>query len=680
MSRFLVLVVLGVIHLSASIAVAGTSLDGLVSEQVIKPLAEEVSGVAAKRNLDRITLYHRMRASAPFRESAEFIRQQLLNYGLENTRILEYPADGTTMYGTQKSRFAWDVEFAELWELKQQDGVWRRERRLADWDAMPLSLAQDSLAGEVEADLVDIGAGTSASDYLGKNLAGKLVLTSSQPESVANVAVGQHGAAGIISFAANQKTAWWKEDDRLVRWGHLDSFPRVATFAFMISLGEARRLQARLAQGEQVRFHALVRAAQRAGQYTLVDAAIPGTDPAVEHQEIIFTCHLDHPRPGANDNASGCAAILEVARTLHTLVIHGLLPAPRRTLRFIWAPEIEGSLVYLSRRQDTENILANIHLDMVGGGPQTKAVFRVSGGPMSLPGFSADLAHEIGRFVNHQTEQFASGMAVPYPLISAEGGKEPLMALMEGISLGSDHQVFNEGSWRIPGFYLHDWPDRYIHTNFDQAANIDPTKLKRSAFIAALGGWTLANLGPQDAAGLLALLKRNALSRAAEALDRSRHWSSEDAAVARQVYAEVEIRKLHSLAAFMAIEADVVAERQRFIGQLYELAGDSSAEVTAGSGVMYRRNPEIQGPMNAFGYGYLEAHLPADKLSGLRLPDWANTRFDNGEFAYEALNLVDGVRSVSRIRDWLTAELEPVPVEVVAEYLEALESIGVLQR
>jgi len=36
---------------------------------------------------------------------------------------------------------------------------------------------------------------------------------------------------------------------------------------------------------------------------------------------------------------------------------------------------------------------------------------------------------------------------------------------------------------------LNDWPDRYIHTNFDTAANIDPTKLKRAAFIGAASGY-----------------------------------------------------------------------------------------------------------------------------------------------------------------------------------------------
>ena len=49
-------------------------------------------------------------------------------------------------------------------------------------------------------------------------------------------------------------------------------------------------------------------------------------------------------------------------------------------------------------------------------------------------------------------------------------------------------------------------------------------------------------------------------------------------------------------------------------------------------------------------------------------------------FTYEALNFVDGIRTVSDIRDWLVAELDPVPTEYVAEYLLALESIDVIRK
>lgn len=643
----------------------------IIPESTIKLLAEEISGVSAKRNLDTVTLYHRTRASSQFRKATEHIHEALKGYGFENTEIIEYPADGKTMFGTQKSRPAWDVEFAELWEVDADD---KPLKRFASWEAMPLSVAQDSVSGSVVASLVDIGAGTADSDYAGKKIKGRLVLTSSQPEAVAARAVGQLGAAGIISYAPNQVTAWWKEDDRLVRWGHLDSFDRPGTFGFMVSLRDARELQVRLADGEDIRFSAEIRAGHEVGRYSLLTALIPGSDDKLGNEEIVFSCHLDHPRPGANDNASGCVSILEAARTLQALVSKKLMPAPKRGLRFIWPAEIEGSLIYLAAMQDTSHIRANIHLDMVGGGQQTKSIFRISGGPMSMPTFIADVGHEIGHFVNDQTERYASGENVSFPLVSREGSKNPQLALMEGLSLGSDHQVFNEGSWRIPGIYLHDWPDRYIHTNFDTAAMIDPTKLKRAAFIAALQGWYLANFDSGDVAPALELLRANALQRARGLAIKLPILNEQDRAAAFDVHWQVESLKIQSVSDFASMDRTEVAEAAAFIRGLQELLG-RPAQVTAGDDErVFSRNPELKGTMDAFGYSYLQDHLSTDDYAGLSL---------NGAHAYEALNLVDGTRTVSGIRDWLVAEFasttSTIALADVAKYLEALENINVIQ-
>ena len=554
----------------------------MIPESTIAVIADETSGVAAKRNLDTITLYHRTRASSQFRQAAEHVLARLKAYGFEDAEILEYPADGKTMFGTQKSRFAWNVDFAELWEL---DGDGQRVKRHGSWEALPLSVAQDSVSGKVKTTLVDIGAGTADADYAGKDLAGRLVLTSSQPEVVAERAVGELGAAGIISYAPNQKSAWWKEDDRLVRWGHLDGFKETKTFAFMISLGVARQLQARLATGEEIEFDAEIRAHLREGRYALVSAVIPGAvipgavipgaDPALAAEEIVYSCHLDHPRPGANDNASGCVSILEAARVLNRLITRGALPPPRRSLRFIWPAEIEGSIIYLSSLENTAHIKANIHLDMVGGGAETKSVFRISGGPMSLPTFIADVGHEIGHFVNDQTERYASGEDVPFPLVSVEGSKNPQLALMEGIDLGSDHQVFNEGSFGIPGIYLHDWPDRYIHTNFDQAANIDPTKLKRAAFIAALQGWYLANFDGDDVAPVLALLRANAMQRARDLVLELPSLSVAQQAAVLGVHWEVERQKVASLGGFCCLGWGSKANSWHFYCRIIRIGGNA---------------------------------------------------------------------------------------------------------
>jgi len=176
----------------------------LIDENVLKQIAEETSGEAAKRNLDTLTLQHRMRASSQFEIATQHIVQQLEHYGLDEIDVLEFDADGETMYGTQKARPVWNVRFAQLWEVRDEDGASVRVRKLGDWDSVPLSLAQDSLSADVTASLVDIGAGTQDGDFQGKDIKGKLVLTSSQPGAVVDRVVGELGAAGIISYSDNE--------------------------------------------------------------------------------------------------------------------------------------------------------------------------------------------------------------------------------------------------------------------------------------------------------------------------------------------------------------------------------------------------------------------------------------------------------------------------------------------
>ena len=253
----------------------------LLPDAVIAALSQELSGETAKSNLEYIARHHRMRGSRGFRSAAEHIVKQLRDYGITDARIEQFPADGKIFYGTQKSRPPWDAEFAELWELRETNGAWTRHARLASWDAMPITLAQDSESGEATAELVDVNNGTSESDYAGKDVRGKIVLAAAQPGAVARLAVERFGAAGIVSYAQNQRTAWWGENENLVRWGHLETFAAKPTFAFMISLKQARNFQARLARGEKIRLHATVRAGKHSGFYDVVTATIPGADPTL---------------------------------------------------------------------------------------------------------------------------------------------------------------------------------------------------------------------------------------------------------------------------------------------------------------------------------------------------------------------------------------------------------------
>ena len=656
----------------------------LLEEKVVAALAEELSGETAKRTVEGISRNHRTRGSRPFRAAAELIAERARAYGLEKVEILEFPADGKIFYGTQRSRPRWDAEFAELWELRQVEGKWERAVKLGDWEAMPLSLAQDSESADVTTELVDVGQGTAESDYEGEEVRGKIVLAAAQPGPVARMAVAKYGAVGIVSYAQNQRTAWWGENENLVRWGHLETFAPVKSFAFMVSLKTARGLRERLAKGERIRLEAKVKAGQHAGVYSILTAVIPGADAKLKEAEIVFSCHLDHPRPGANDNASGCATILEVARTLQKLINEGRLSRPARTIRFVWPPEIEGTVTLLNARPDiAARIKAVVHMDMVGGGPETKAVFHVTRGPMSLPSFVNDVAEAFAEFVNEQSYQFAARGQAKYPLVAPEGGKEALQVQMSAFTMGSDHEVYADSSWKIPAIYLNDWPDRYIHTNFDTPANIDPTKLKRAAFIGAASGYFLADARMKHARSAWSVVAPRMLRRAATLLERRNETSAGEADHLAVEHWASEREVVESLGKFFVFAPDLSAETNEFLANSMRPAGIPPARygpVPSESASVFRRNEQLKGPMSVFGYDYFEDKYGEERAKKLKLLQYQGLRGSGGEYAYEVLNFADGVRNAQQIRDAVSAEYGPVPLEHVVEYLKALEEIGVVKR
>ncbi len=112
-------------------------------------------------------------------------------------------------------------------------------------------------------------------------------------------------------------------------------------------------------------------------------AKIEGTDPVLKRQAVVVGAHLDHlgyrsglVHPGADDNASGSAVVLEVARVLSAAGAR-----PRRTIVFaLWCGEENGhhgSLRFASAPPDgvgMEQVVAYINLDMVGLGTAIDAM------------------------------------------------------------------------------------------------------------------------------------------------------------------------------------------------------------------------------------------------------------------------------------------------------------------
>ncbi|MFL6216270.1 MAG: DUF4910 domain-containing protein [Blastocatellia bacterium] len=679
----------------------------LLSDREVNALAAEINGLIAKDTVTELARDHRVQASSGYSRAAEFIAAKAREYGLEQVQVERFAADGKKTYYTLKSTPGWEATVAQLWETEP------RRIKIADYDEMRVALADYSQSADVTTTLLDVGAGTSAKDYEGKEVKGRLVLAGGNVATAHKLACDERGAAGVLSYQQNQVTAWSGDYVDNVRWGHLSPYNADNRFAFMISLRRAHEYQQRLARGEQVTLHATVKAEIKPSAYDVVTAVIPGSDLAGE--EIIFSCHLCHQKPGANDNASGAAAILEAARALNTLIKRGEIERPRRTIRFIWPPEINGTLAYFAEHPEiVHRMKAAVHCDMVGGNYAiTKSVLHVTHTPASLPSAVNAVGDVFAEYAIEGALKAASGAGFDDALVAAEGAKESFVADTTPFEMGSDHDVYQEGSFRIPTIYLRDWPDVFIHTNNDLPSNIDATKIKRSTFIAAASGYFLARAGGREAARLADEVFARALAGVAKVRARAAAIEAsgvKDAAdEARNLIAHTVESDAEAIASVLqfapndrALEAKAEALVDQLSGAWLVLTGKLT-EQRKGSRVVFTleskeqtkekpRNPKeasrprsadfqrvptrrVTGPMNIYYYDYISERAAGDTHAIERI-----AARPHGEILlYETLNLVDGKRSVQAIRDYLAAAYGPIAVEDVADYLRLLEKVGVVR-
>ena len=650
----------------------------LLDRAVLQALDEELSGVAAKDHVARLTQLHRVPASPGFHEAIAYVMDRATTAGLGDVHVETFPGDGATWFGTLHGNRGWRVDGGFLDEVRPQP------RRITSYDDVRLAVADNSESADVTVELVDAGAGTQRADYAGKDVRGKLVLCDATPSACHRQAVEELGAAGLISYNSNQVSAWWRDDQDLIRWGHLDARGRRNTFAIMISVREARVLQQRLARGERITLHAVVRARNDdAMPYETLVGTIPGTDPAAG--EIVFSCHLDHEKPGANDNASGCAANLEIARTLNTLIDAKRIPPPRRTLRFIWPSEMTGTIAYLSKYPEiAARIRAAVHLDMVGGDPFiTKSVLHVTRSPWSIATVTDDVEETFGRYVIDGAMRAAGDGDMTRAIGSRGGSKDAFWADITPYESGSDHWIYQEGGFAIPSIYLRDHPDVYIHTTGDIADNIEPTKIKRSAFIAAASGYYLATL-PDHGAALLRLSYASAHERLAEDGRRAVVLAAERAGAGDAVNLVEqgllrEQRRLRSLSRFVELDGDLRVGADAIAGMNAALAGTARGILSTLPAAPPRvavdarvpvRNPAVKGPLAPGGEWLREkAGAASVSIAVARVPN-------SDDVTYEIANFVDGTRTVSEIRDAVSAEFEPLELTAVAEYLDLLARAG----
>jgi hypothetical protein len=673
-------------------------------------LRDESNGAAPYENLRYLTGLHRVPATPEFDQAAQFVLQRAREYGLADAHSEQFPIDGARHYGLMRSYFGWTVEEARLWEVRPQHLL------LGDWKTDPIRLADYSHTADVETELVDVGNGASEADYSGKNkdVRGKIVLADGVLARVQELAIAQHGAAGIVSDMPNQTTAWSGLDPTVVRWGHLDA-RQPSGFAFMVSRQTADALRTRLRSGEPVVLNAHVKATVGPGHWTVVTATIPGTDSA--SGEIVYSCHLDHERPGANDNGSGCVTILESGRMLAHLIDSGQLPRPQRTLRFIWGPEVEGTMAFLASHPEIrQRLRANIHMDMVGGDPfKDKSVFHVTGTPWSLPSFVTDVGAVFLDTIRTAASGYAAGetsadTGIVETRAGGQGTRNELIADVTPYSSGSDHDEYDSSTIAVPSLYLRDWPDIYIHTDHDSLDQIDATKLRRVALLGAASGYVYASVTAKQLPTLLPFLTAQAEERLAQVFGAAQQSVDDpqlEAGIAWYEALNLVNQTLQRERATMrsvieltggpaeedADDARALAEQAtNFRNWLDQQAKRRGVKGTAPSAPWAtdadaKRVPIRVGEFGPLTYqndNVLLARLGKERYAKIKLLNseatpLLNVRDQSELYAYEIVNFVNGKRTVGEIRDAVSAEYGPLAVNLVADYLEACAEAGVIQ-
>jgi hypothetical protein len=634
-------------------------------EALFRDLVNEISGDRAYEHVRRLSHFHRTGGSRDFFAAAEYIRGAAEAAGLEEVKLVRQKWDG----------HGWSCASAEAW-LVEPEPV-----KLASFAEVAVSIADRSRTTHATAELVDVGAGTQAKDYEGKDVKGKIVLASGPVAAAHEEAVWRRGALGVVSSATNRPEPFDAPDQ--VAWGHIpyeakgvkdvkDGTP--GTFAFMISPRKGRWLQKRLAEGKPVKLKVDVESSFQDGEQAMVEAWIRGSE--IRDQQIVLTAHIQEEMTSANDDGSGCGNVLEIGRALARLIRDGKLPRPRRDIRFWWVNELSSQPQYFRENPgEPRRMLVNLNQDMVGArqswGGRVQYASRL---PWSLPHALDDVMESVlGMLRDGNTAYLTTrGTKAPQPftkeVTAVKGSREPFHARMVPYYDSTDHHAFTPARIGVPGTSLTNWPDEFIHGTGDDLESIDATQLERNAVVIAGVALFFAGAGEEEAAALAGYLAARGRARTAGDLATAVAHVAEAAAAERDAAYRAARNLVHQS---HLKEAAALASLRRLAGKgrASELVADSLSRLD------HQEGRDLEALEKAFMAvaGRNPPNLDLDKqereMAGMVFVPVA----DIGAFAdalekverhdslhammrFEALNFADGRRNAYEVYEAVTAE------------------------
>ena len=501
----LALILPAFINTGAQNSVPRTLLPGAVIDEMIG----EASGERAMNHIIEMGAYIHDRPSSEYADllfESRYVLDKMKEYGLDGAEVNKYPG-GTT----------WDGIKATLWEISPG------KSKLADYGDLPAVLASGSTNADVTAEIVWVGEGRQE-DIEKADVNGKIAVTSGSISMVHSQAVAK-GALGVISYNSPrpEKVPLAIPITGIGGRGGVSN----AKFGFFLPPREGILLRNRLLSGEKITVHAVVETQNLEYNLEVPTCIIKGTDP--DAGEIIFSAHLFEGlvKMGANDNISGSASILEIARMLNTLINEDRIERPKRTIRFIWVPEFSGTGPWVDDNKDLmKKTLCNINLDMVGlwlkGSNSFFCMHRTTYGNahyindvMENYFIFTGLGNRSGLAISPGREGYIRRIVAP------TGTDDPFYYSIEDHYGSSDHEVFNDWGVQVPGIMMITWPDLYYHTSQDLADKCDPTQLKRVCFIGAAAAYTIADADDEMALKIAGETEGNGAARIGAQVERA---------------------------------------------------------------------------------------------------------------------------------------------------------------
>jgi hypothetical protein len=475
-------------------------------DRALPPRAESIYGEIAKTTdakvaMDVVTLMAplwRLAGNPAFDQSQQMIFDRLAAAGLQ------------PKYETfANSNGGWDHTKGTL-RLGGRAG-----EILLSREAHRVALAINSYStppGGVLLPLVEVGAGTSAEAYEGKTVKGAMVLATGSVGQVFAQAVRSRGAAGVITPDVAPYTRPDETPD-VLQWGSIPADDALRSFGFKATPRVAQRLRDELTRGAVSVHVEIVSTFHRGPNRTLV-TEIPGR--VRPDERIVLAAHVQEP--GANDNASGCGTLLASALAMHDAIRRGALPAPARTITFLWVDEIRGSEQWLKDHADVvTGVVAMLSLDMTGedtaatGGtfliekqPDPSAIWERPSDPHSEWGASrVDPAIVRGSFLNDLHLAVALRRARDTQWIVRTNPYEG----------GSDHAVFMRAG--VPSLLNWHFTDRYYHTNLDTIDKVSAAEMQHVAIVVGTTALFLGSADKTDAAAMTNLMEAARTARLA---------------------------------------------------------------------------------------------------------------------------------------------------------------------